>query len=132
MESPNPDKFTKISDLKPYLKNLNLIFMVLEKGSVTKTKDDKILTQFLIGDPSGCVTLSLWDSGEYIQPSDIIRLRGAFCTLFKHSLILYSNRFCIIEKIGEFNMLINENLHLSNVVWIQDPNNPNNLIYQKS
>uniref|UniRef100_A0A8D2QAG5 OB domain-containing protein n=1 Tax=Zonotrichia albicollis TaxID=44394 RepID=A0A8D2QAG5_ZONAL len=66
---------TLVKDVKPGLKNLNLIFIVLETGRVTKTKDGHEVRTCKVADKSGSINISVWDDvGNLIQPGDIIRL----------------------------------------------------------
>jgi len=128
-ESLKNDKYTKIMDLRPYMKAINCVFIVLEKGTITKTKDEHQIAHALVADNTASVQLSIWDAQDaWIQVGDIIRLKGGYCTLFKNSLILYSGRHGSVERIGEFAMLFVENPNMSLLQWISDPNNLNNLI----
>lgn len=89
-------KLTKIADLRPYMKGVNCMFIVLEKGTfclllciifrehvhlgaVTKTKDEHTISHCLVADGSASIHLSLWDTqGDSLSPSDIIRLSGGW------------------------------------------------------
>jgi hypothetical protein len=59
---PPSEKFLKISELRPFLKGVNIVFIVLEKGNVTKTKDEHILSHTLVADSTGSINFSLWDT----------------------------------------------------------------------
>ncbi|KAL6079670.1 SOSS complex subunit B1 [Balamuthia mandrillaris] len=124
-----PDVFTKIADLRPYMKSINCLFIVLEKGAVTKTKENHTISDCLVADGSAAIRLSLWDrQGESLQPGDIIKLSGGYCTLFKNSLILYSGRHGHLERVGEFTMLFAEAPNMSMLSWVAtNPNNPKSL-----
>jgi ssDNA-binding replication factor A large subunit len=70
-------QFVKIADLRPYMKNISVHFIVLEKGPVTKTKDDHYVHQYLVADQTGSIWLSLWDEqGLQLMPGDIVQLRS--------------------------------------------------------
>ncbi|RMC22925.1 hypothetical protein DUI87_00071 [Hirundo rustica rustica] len=70
---------TLVKDVKPGLKNLNLIFIVLETGRVTKTKDGHEVRTCKVADKSGSINISVWDDvGNLIQPGDIIRLTKGY------------------------------------------------------
>ncbi|XP_076871409.1 nucleic acid binding protein 1b isoform X2 [Brachyhypopomus gauderio] len=72
-----------LKDLKPGLKNVNVVFIVLEIGRVTKTKDGHVLRSCMVADKSGSITLCVWDEvGALLQPGDIIRLTHGFCMVF--------------------------------------------------
>uniref|UniRef100_A0A8D2ZPP1 SOSS complex subunit B2 n=1 Tax=Scophthalmus maximus TaxID=52904 RepID=A0A8D2ZPP1_SCOMX len=71
-----------LKDVKPGSKNLNIVFIVLEIGRVTKTKDGHEVRSCKVADKSGSIAISVWDElGSLIQPGDIIKLtrgRAAF------------------------------------------------------
>ncbi|NWT12327.1 SOSB1 protein, partial [Vireo altiloquus] len=70
---------TLVKDVKPGLKNLNLIFIVLETGRVTKTKDGHEVRTCKVADKTGSINISVWDDvGNLIQPGDIIRLTKGY------------------------------------------------------
>ncbi|CAJ0949983.1 unnamed protein product [Ranitomeya imitator] len=74
MNVPN-DSYVSIKDIKTGQKNLNVIFIVLEIGRVTKTKDGHEVRSCKVADKTGSITVSVWDEiGSLIQPGDIIRL----------------------------------------------------------
>jgi hypothetical protein len=94
MQSPIVPKLTmtKIADLRPQMKNVNVVFIVLEKGAdllhqlsappVTKvvTKEGSTVHQLLVADPTGCISASLFDQyGEFLVPGDIARIVSGFC-----------------------------------------------------
>ncbi|XP_015261161.1 PREDICTED: SOSS complex subunit B2-like [Gekko japonicus] len=91
-----------IKDIKPGLKNLNVVFIVLEIGRVTKTKNGREVRSCKVADKTGSVTMSVWDElGSLIQPGDIIRLTKGYASLFKGCLTLYTGRGGDLHKIGE-------------------------------
>ncbi|XP_010862319.2 nucleic acid binding protein 1b [Esox lucius] len=105
---PN-DVLILIKDIQSGLKNVNVIFIVLEIGRVTKTKDGHEVRSCKVADKSGCITLSVWDEvGGLIQPGDIIRLTRGYASLWKGCLTLYTGRGGDLQKIGEFCMLFSE------------------------
>ncbi|XP_054828881.1 SOSS complex subunit B2 isoform X2 [Eublepharis macularius] len=98
-----------IKDIKPGLKNLNVVFIVLEIGRVTKTKDGHEVRSCKVADKTGSVTISVWDElGSLIQPGDIIRLTKGYASLWKGCLTLYTGRGGDLQKIGEFCMVYSE------------------------
>lgn len=75
MEEP----FYKISELRPQQKSLNIQFIVLDIGAKSKTKEGAIITQVLIADATGSMSLSLWDDKIVgIKPGDIFILKGGY------------------------------------------------------
>ncbi|XP_066544482.1 SOSS complex subunit B2 [Amia ocellicauda] len=98
-----------IKDVKPGLKNLNIVFIVLEIGRVTKTKDGHEVRSCKVADKSGSITISVWDElGSLIQPGDIIRLTRGYASIWKGCLTLYTGRGGDLQKIGEFCMVYSE------------------------
>ncbi|XP_013924881.1 PREDICTED: SOSS complex subunit B2 isoform X3 [Thamnophis sirtalis] len=91
-----------IKDIKAGLKNLNVVFIVLEIGRVTKTKDGHEVRACKVADKTGSITISVWDElGSLIQPGDIIRLTKGYASLWKGCLTLYTGRGGDLQKIGE-------------------------------
>ncbi|MGH0161269.1 UNVERIFIED_CONTAM: hypothetical protein FKN15_053807 [Acipenser sinensis] len=98
-----------IKEVKPGLKNLNIVFIVLETGRVTKTKDGHEVRSCKVADKSGSITISVWDElGTLIQPGDIIRLTRGYASMWKGCLTLYTGRGGDLQKIGEFCMVYSE------------------------
>ncbi|XP_041936444.1 SOSS complex subunit B2-like isoform X3 [Alosa alosa] len=72
-----------IKDIRSGLKNINVVFIVLEINRVSKTKDGHEIRSCKVADRSGCITISVWDeAGVFIQPGDILRLTKGFCMVF--------------------------------------------------
>lgn len=98
-----------IKDIKAGLKNLNVVFIVLEIGRVTKTKDGHEVRSCKVADRTGSITISVWDEiGGLIQPGDIIRLTRGYASMWKGCLTLYTGRGGELQKIGEFCMVYSE------------------------
>ncbi|XP_013367645.1 PREDICTED: SOSS complex subunit B2 isoform X1 [Chinchilla lanigera] len=95
-----------IKDIKPGRKNLNVVFIVLEIGRVTKTKDGHEVRSCKVADKTGSITISVWDEiGGLIQPGDIIRLTRGYASMWKGCLTLYTGRGGELQKIGEFTLM---------------------------
>ncbi|KAH8328234.1 hypothetical protein KR067_006514 [Drosophila pandora] len=103
-----------IKDIKPGLKNINVIFIVLEVGVATVTKENREVRNFKVGDPTASINVSIWDEpGKLITPGDIIRLTKGYASIWRHCLTLYSGKNGEVFKIGEFCMIFNEGLNMS-------------------
>ncbi|KAM4697810.1 SOSS complex subunit B2 [Rhinophrynus dorsalis] len=108
MNVPN-DSYVTIKDIQAGQKNLNVIFIVLEIGRVTKTKDGHEVRSCKVADKTGSITVSVWDEiGSLIQPGDIIRVTKGYASMWKGCLTLYSGRGGELQKIGEFCMVYSE------------------------
>lgn len=101
----------KIAQLQPGLTQLqkstptSIVFIVLEQQPAVKTKEN-VIDNFLIADETACIMLRLWDNDVNLpalkmQPGEIFRLTGGYCSLWKGSLGLYVGRKGKLERIGE-------------------------------
>ncbi|XP_028166400.1 SOSS complex subunit B homolog [Ostrinia nubilalis] len=107
-------EYVQIKDLKPGMKNINAVFIVLEVGPPTLTKEAREVRTLRVADASAAVNLSVWDEpGALLQPGDIVRLTRGYASLWRAALTLYSGKSGDIQKVGEFCMLFNEQLNMS-------------------
>ncbi|XP_041936442.1 SOSS complex subunit B2-like isoform X1 [Alosa alosa] len=98
-----------IKDIRSGLKNINVVFIVLEINRVSKTKDGHEIRSCKVADRSGCITISVWDeAGVFIQPGDILRLTKGYASLWKGCLTLYTGRSGELQRIGDFCMVFSE------------------------
>lgn len=103
-----------IKDLRPGLKNINVVFIVLEVGAATLTKENREVRTFKVGDPTACINVSVWDEpGKLLVPGDIVRLTKGYASVWRQCLTLYSGKNGDIHKIGDFCMNFNEQLNMS-------------------
>ncbi|XP_063705409.1 SOSS complex subunit B homolog [Culicoides brevitarsis] len=103
-----------IKDIRPGLKNINVLFMVLEKKTMSLTKENREVWTFKVADSSAAINVSVWDEpGKLLQPGDIVRLTKGYASIWRQSLTLYSGKNSEILKIGEFCMIFNEQLNMS-------------------
>ncbi|XP_026728522.1 SOSS complex subunit B homolog [Trichoplusia ni] len=107
-------QYVQIKDLKPGLKNINAEFIVLEVGPPTLTKEAREVRTLRVADATASVNLSVWDEpGALLQPGDIVRLTRGYASLWRAALTLYSGKSGDIQKVGEFCMLFNEQVNMS-------------------
>ncbi|KAL5005811.1 hypothetical protein ScPMuIL_016969 [Solemya velum] len=100
---------TNIKDLRPGLKSINVMFIVLEIGKPTRTKDGHDVRTVKIADKSGSINISIWDEiGDLIQTGDICKLTKGYTAVWKGCLTLYTGKSGEIFKIGEFCMIFSE------------------------
>lgn len=103
-----------IKDIKPGLKNINVMFIVLEVGAATVTKENREVRNFKVADQTACINVSVWDEpGKLLVPGDIVRLTKGYASVWRHCLTLYSGKNGDIHKIGEFCLTFNEQLNMS-------------------
>jgi hypothetical protein len=114
------EQWTKVADIRPYMKGVNVHFIVLEKVSVTKTKEDHTVNQYLVADPSGAIILSVWDEpGELLQPGDIIQLRQGYVIIFgskNNKLILLNNHLILSRSNSPISRYI-DIVHYLKMLW---------------
>lgn len=103
-----------IKDIRPGLKNLNVVFIVLEVGHPTVTKESREVRTCKVADSSACINVSIWDEpGQLLVAGDIVRLTKGYASIWRNCLTLYSGKNGDIQKIGEFCMVFNEQLNMS-------------------
>lgn len=103
-----------IKDIRPGLKNINVMFIVLDVGVATVTKENREVRTFKVGDPTACINVSVWDEpGKLLVPGDIVRLTKGYASVWRQCLTLYSGKNGDIHKVGDFCMNFNEQLNMS-------------------
>ena len=93
-------ELTKVSvaELQPRMRNLIVIFKVLEKGEpreVSSRRDGEThrVADAIVGDSSGTVTIPLWDDAiDSFEPGKIYELKNAHTGLFQGYLRLKLGR----------------------------------------
>jgi len=89
MQDPRVE-ISLIKDLKPGMKSLNMIFIILEVGRPNVTKDGHEVRSCKIADKTGSINASIWDEpGQLIQSGDIVRVSKGYASVWKNSLTLY-------------------------------------------
>lgn len=117
-----------IKDIHVGMKNLTLTCIVLEVGPPVLLKENREVRTAKVADQTACINLAVWDDlGHCINASDILRLTKAYATTWRDSLTLYTSKAGTVEKIGEFCMVFNDQLNMSEmVIQAPPPNNPPN------
>ncbi|CAG9833910.1 unnamed protein product [Diabrotica balteata] len=114
------DNYTQIKDMRPGLKNVNVVFIVLEVGHPTVTKENREVRTFKVADQSACINASIWDeAGHLLVPGDIVRLTKGYVSVWRNCLTLYTSKGGDLQKIGEFCMVFNEQHNMSEPNQIQ-------------
>nr|VZI12834.1 unnamed protein product [Spirometra erinaceieuropaei] len=92
-----------IKDLKPNMKRVSAVFIVLDVGSPTRTKDGNEVRTVKVADRTGCINLSVWnEKGALIAPCDTLQLLQGNTTVRNGCLTLNVGRFGQLIKFGEF------------------------------
>lgn len=108
------NNYILIKDMRPGLKNINTVFIVLEVGHPTLTKENREVRTFKVADQSACINASVWDeAGQLLIPGDIVRLTKGYVSVWRNCLTLYTSKGGDMQKIGEFCMVFNEQLNMS-------------------
>ncbi|CAG9821559.1 unnamed protein product [Phaedon cochleariae] len=106
--------YVQIKDMRHGQKNLNVVFIVLEVGHPIITKENREVRTFKVADQSACINASIWDeAGQLLVPGDIVRLTKGYATMWRNCLTLYISKSGEMQKIGEFCMVFNEQLNMS-------------------
>lgn len=99
----------EVASLGPSMKNVDVtvkVSEVVEEKEITSRKDGRThrLVEYLVGDPSGSVILSLWDEGaDAVQPGDYLRIENGYTTVIRGHLRLNVGKYGKIEKVeGDF------------------------------
>uniref|UniRef100_G3MRE1 OB domain-containing protein n=1 Tax=Amblyomma maculatum TaxID=34609 RepID=G3MRE1_AMBMU len=113
LEGPEMEP-TTIRDLKPGMKNLSIVFIVLDIGRPNMTKEGHEVRTCRVADRSGSINVSVWDEpGTCIQQGDICKLTKGYASLWKGCLTLYTGKGGDIQKIGEFCLPFSETPFMS-------------------
>jgi len=103
-----------IKDIRHGMKNLNLTFIILDVGNAVIVKENREVRTVKVADASACINLSLWgESGQLLFPGDIVRLTKGYANIWRDCLTLYMGKAGDLDKIGEFSMVFNEQLNMS-------------------
>ncbi|XP_054719188.1 SOSS complex subunit B2-like [Uloborus diversus] len=103
-----------IRDIKPGMKSLNVVFIVLEIGRPNTTKENHEVRTCKVADRTASINLSVWDEpGLYLQQGDICRLTKGYASVWKGCLTLYTGKGGEIQKIGEFCFTFSETPNMS-------------------
>ncbi|XP_018044605.1 PREDICTED: SOSS complex subunit B homolog isoform X1 [Atta colombica] len=107
-------EYVQIKDIRAGQKNINVVFIVLEVSHPTITKENREVRTFKVADSTACMNVSIWDEpGQLLMPGDIVRLTKGYASVWRQCLTLYSGKNGDIQKIGEFCMVINEQVNMS-------------------
>jgi len=98
------EKYVKTGDLKPSLRNLNLIVKAVSIGKPRpwfsrREGTEHQITEVLVGDETGVVLLTLWDDqAKLVEKDNIYEIIDGYTTLYRGSLRLNIGRHGKIEK----------------------------------
>lgn len=106
--------FIAIKDIRDGMKNINVMFIVLEVTAQTKTKENREVFSFKVADQTAMINCSIWDDpGKLLAAGDIVRLMKCYASMFRGCLTLYSGKSGELSRIGDFCMVFNEEVRMS-------------------
>jgi len=125
-ETPN----VNISELKPLENNLNVVFKVTKRSNERTVKNRIGKTQrvcdFTISDPTGTITLTLWNEDiDILKEDSVYKLSNGYANVFKNSLQLSKGKYGSIAEDNTVFETINEENNRS-VERIADPRRDSN------
>ncbi|MDI9644207.1 MAG: single-stranded DNA-binding protein [Candidatus Verstraetearchaeota archaeon] len=108
----------KIEELNPASRSVDLLVKVLEvnppREVSTKDGSQHRVAEVLVGDSTGCVLMSLWDSDiEKVQAGQSFWIRNGYVSLFRGNIRLNTGRYGTIEP-SEEDVAANTENNISN------------------
>ncbi|MBC7127882.1 MAG: single-stranded DNA-binding protein [Candidatus Methanosuratus sp.] len=108
----------KIEELNPASRSVDILAKVLEinppREVSTKDGSQHRVSEVLVGDSTGCVLMSLWDSDvEKVQVGKSIWIRNGYISLFRGNMRLNTGRYGTIEP-SEEEVIANTENNISN------------------
>lgn len=100
-------KEMKISELSPFDRKLQVIFVVVEKGesrTITsrKTNEEHRLADIKIGDPTGTIILTLWDETiDQITEGSTYVVKNGYVNVFQEHMRLALGKWGSLEDTDE-------------------------------
>lgn len=91
-------EMTKIADLGPRSRKINIVFKVLEMGDVREVRsrsgDPHTVADVTVGDETGLVVMSLWDENiSKVEEGSTYMIKNGYTTLFRGSIRLNVGRY---------------------------------------
>lgn len=108
-----------VSELRPRMKNLTVLFKVIEKGEareVVSRKDQSShrVLDAIVGDGTAIVTMPLWDDTiDQIESDKSYKLENGYTTLFQGHLRLNIGRYGVLSEAEEPIESVNMELDMS-------------------
>ncbi|MCS7136334.1 MAG: hypothetical protein RMJ14_03460 [Nitrososphaerota archaeon] len=109
----------KIGNLNPWSRSVNLLAKVVKKGEekfVSSKFDQREhrLSETLIADETGAITLVLWDDNvDKVSEGDVVMISNAFVKPFKGFMQLNLGRYGSIKTVNEEILNVNTENNLS-------------------
>ena len=112
-------KKTKIADLEPFQKNINLIFKVIKKGYARRIrKTGSSVSECLIADDTGSILLTVWDEDiEMLETGEYFSINKGYTDIHRNHLKLNKKRYGQIEPCPDQEYEIYTENNLSNKTY---------------
>jgi replication factor A1 len=115
--SSEEEGLSKIEQLKPNTRSVNLMVKVASKGEPRMVSGGAHrVADILVGDETGAIYLTLWDDAiDRVDEGMVIKIKNGFVSLFRGSMRLNVGRygsFETVENAPEMNVNTENNLSL--------------------
>ena len=112
-------KKSKIKDLEPFQRNLNLVFKVIKKGYSKRIhKTGSFVSECLIADDTGAILLTVWDEDiEMLETGEYFSISKGYVNIHRNKLKLNKKRYGQIEPYPDQGYDINMDNNLSNEIY---------------
>lgn len=99
-----PAKYIKVKDLEKVSRGINIKFKVIRKDEprgVNTKRGPQTVCDFLIGDETGCILLSLWNDDVYeMALNSYYEIKKGYINSFRGILKLNKGRYGILNNIS--------------------------------
>eukprot|EP00736_Rhodelphis_marinus_P009289 Rmarinus@m.10078 len=110
-----------LCNLRPNMKSVSVRFIVLDKGEKKRTKEGRVVAEFVVADGTGSVSFNAWDQlVDQLLPGDIILLVNGRPHMFKGSMYLATTKLSTVTRCGDFTMVFKEEPNMTKTQWTQD------------
>ncbi len=121
---------TKIKDLTPSSRRVNVLGKVIVLGEPKEIKtrfgDDKSVTEVVIADDTGKITLTLWDDQtKDIRDGEVLKIDNGYISLLRGHMRLNVGKYGTMSE-GEEDVEPNDELDMSEKEYEYQYNNYNN------
>ena len=96
----------KIGELKPTSRRIDVLVNVIQKQDErevsTRDGGSHKVADFLVGDETGCIILSLWDADiTKIEPGKVYKILNGYVTVFQNSMRISTGKYGSIAPSDE-------------------------------
>ena len=111
-------EITKIRDLKPDAKRVNVLAKVVHKSEpreiTTRYGEIKHVTEAVVGDETGVITMSLWEEqADMVEEGNTILVDNGYISLVRGHMRLNVGKYGAIKESEEEVEEVNEELDMS-------------------